>query len=101
MKSEKLANAIGIDGLRQFQDPLDLCQDPATGRIYVAEYKGQKLTLVRPRPNNPDGSPPISFDIAAAATWASCGTMRSRWEYVPSYARSMGTPRIAGARTTV
>jgi glucose/arabinose dehydrogenase len=51
---------IGIDGLRQFQDPLDLCQDPATGRIYVAEYKGQKLTLVRPRPNHPDGSPAIS-----------------------------------------
>ncbi len=39
---------VGIEGLRQFQDPLDLTQDPATGRIYVAEYKGQKLTLVRP-----------------------------------------------------
>jgi glucose/arabinose dehydrogenase len=51
---------IGIDGLRQFQDPLDLCQDPRTGRIYVAEYKGQKLTLVRPKSNNPDGTPAVS-----------------------------------------
>jgi glucose/arabinose dehydrogenase len=40
---------VGIDGLRQFLDPLDLTQDPETGRIYVAEYKGQKLTLVRPK----------------------------------------------------
>lgn len=40
---------VGIDGMRQFLDPLDLCQDPQTGAIYVAEYRGKKLTLLRPR----------------------------------------------------
>jgi fibronectin type 3 domain-containing protein len=38
----------GIAGLTHFIDPLDLTENPATGFIYVAEYGGQKLTLVRP-----------------------------------------------------
>ena len=59
-KGEITDLTIGIEGLRQFLDPLDLTQDPKTGRIYVAEYKGQKLTLVRPKPANPDGTPAVS-----------------------------------------
>ena len=31
-----------------FVDPLDLAEEPATGFLYVAEYGGQKITLVRP-----------------------------------------------------
>lgn len=38
----------GIRGLTQFTDPLDLVQDPVRGHLYVAEYGGRRLTLVRP-----------------------------------------------------
>ncbi|HYO08062.1 MAG TPA: Ig-like domain-containing protein [Tepidisphaeraceae bacterium] len=38
----------GIAGLTSFNEPLDLTQDPATGCVYVAEYAGGKLTLLRP-----------------------------------------------------
>ncbi|MEO6435087.1 MAG: Ig-like domain-containing protein [Tepidisphaeraceae bacterium] len=38
----------GICGLTEFTQPLDLAQDPQTGCIYVAEYGGEKLTLLRP-----------------------------------------------------
>ena len=40
----------GIDGFRQFIDPLDLTEHVPTGRLYVAEYGGQRLTLLRPKP---------------------------------------------------
>ncbi len=44
-----IAEAItGIDGFTQFVDPLDLVEDPATGCLYVSEYGGRKLTLLRP-----------------------------------------------------
>jgi glucose/arabinose dehydrogenase len=38
----------GIAGLSQFQDPLDLVEDPSTGAVYVAEFQGAKLALLRP-----------------------------------------------------
>ena len=38
----------GIAGLSHFTDPLDLTEDPKTGFIYVAQYGGAQLTLVRP-----------------------------------------------------
>jgi glucose/arabinose dehydrogenase len=38
----------GIAGLTNFTQPLDLAEDPQTGDIYVAEYRGQKLALLRP-----------------------------------------------------
>jgi glucose/arabinose dehydrogenase len=45
----KIVEAVtGIDGLTQFVDPLDLVEDPASGCIYVSEYGGRKLTLLRP-----------------------------------------------------
>ena len=37
----------GIDGLTRFADPLDLTQNPSTGHLYVAEFGGKRLTLVR------------------------------------------------------
>jgi glucose/arabinose dehydrogenase len=38
----------GIDGLRQFSDPLDIVQHPQSRYLYVAEFGGQRLTLLRP-----------------------------------------------------
>ena len=38
----------GIDGFTQFVDPLDLVENPDTGCIYVSEYGGRKLTLLKP-----------------------------------------------------
>jgi glucose/arabinose dehydrogenase len=45
---------VGITGLRQFLDPLDITHDPRTGAIYVSEYRGSKITLLRPstQPSN-------------------------------------------------
>jgi hypothetical protein len=39
----------GVDGLTQFIDPLDLVENPASGDVYVSEWGGQKLTLLRPK----------------------------------------------------
>jgi glucose/arabinose dehydrogenase len=41
----------GIDGFTHFYDPLDLAEDPATGYLYVAEYGGKRITLLRPIPD--------------------------------------------------
>ena len=38
----------GIHGFNRFIDPLDLVEDRATGNIYVAEFGGRRLTLLRP-----------------------------------------------------
>jgi hypothetical protein len=38
----------GIEGFTQFVDPLDLTEDTRTGNIYVAEYGGERITLLRP-----------------------------------------------------
>jgi hypothetical protein len=35
-------------GLSHFTDPLDITQDPNTGFLYVAEYGGERITLLRP-----------------------------------------------------
>ena len=43
----------GIDGMSKFIDPLDLVEDLKTGNLYVSEWGGQCLTLLRPKP---DGS---------------------------------------------
>ena len=38
-----------VEGLTQFVDPLDLVENPTTGDVYVSEWGGQKLTLLRPK----------------------------------------------------
>lgn len=38
----------GIVGLTHFVDPLDLTEDTRTGSLYVVEFGGEKITLVRP-----------------------------------------------------
>ena len=40
----------GIEGFTSFYDPLDLCESPHTGYLYIAEFGGRKITLLRPRP---------------------------------------------------
>ena len=42
------ASLTNLVGLRRFTDPLDLTLDPSTGNLYVAEYGGRRITLVRP-----------------------------------------------------
>ena len=39
----------GIDGLKQFSDPLDIVEDAKTGNLYIAEYGGRQITLVKPK----------------------------------------------------
>jgi glucose/arabinose dehydrogenase len=41
---------VGIDGLGSFTDPLDLALDPRNGNLYVAQYGGHTITLLRPKP---------------------------------------------------
>jgi len=48
-KNGDVAETItGIAGLTSFKEPLDLTEDESTGCIYVAEYFGEKLSLLRP-----------------------------------------------------
>jgi glucose/arabinose dehydrogenase len=48
-KNGKITKAqTGIEGFTQFVDPLDLTEDKRNGNIYVAEYGGEKITLLRP-----------------------------------------------------
>lgn len=39
----------GLDGLTGFEAPLDLLEDPKTGNLYVADYGGQRIILLRPK----------------------------------------------------
>ena len=38
----------GISGFTQFVNPVDLTEDTASGNLYVAEFGGKRLTLLRP-----------------------------------------------------
>lgn len=38
----------GIQGFTQFVNPVDLTENPRTGDLYVAEFGGKRLTLLRP-----------------------------------------------------
>ncbi len=39
----------GIPGLIGFGDPLDVCQDPSTGRLYVSDFGREHIALLEPR----------------------------------------------------
>ncbi|MBC7783653.1 MAG: Ig-like domain-containing protein [Burkholderiales bacterium] len=43
----------GVDGFTGFVDPLDLLEDDKTGNIYVAEYGGRTISLLRPIEGKP------------------------------------------------
>lgn len=42
---------IGIDGLDDFDKPVDVALHPETGNLYVAEFGGRRITLLRPAPD--------------------------------------------------
>lgn len=41
-----------LDGFTFFHDPVDLAEDPATGYLYVSEFGGRRITLLRPTAEN-------------------------------------------------
>jgi glucose/arabinose dehydrogenase len=43
------ASTSGLPGMGGFTDPLDLVEHPETGNLYVSEYGGRRITLLRPR----------------------------------------------------
>jgi glucose/arabinose dehydrogenase len=50
-KDGKIVEAVtGIDGFKQFSDPLDVVEDPKTGDLYVAEFAGKQITVLVPKP---------------------------------------------------
>jgi glucose/arabinose dehydrogenase len=50
--SGEIVEAVaGIEGMTGFQDPVDLTEDPARGNLYVAEFGGRCVTLLRPAPD--------------------------------------------------
>ena len=38
----------GLDGFTGLNAPLDVIEDPKTGNLYIAEYHGQRITLLKP-----------------------------------------------------
>jgi hypothetical protein len=65
----KITRSIeGIDGFTQFVDPLDLVEDLNTGNIYVAEYGGQRLTLLKPVQPGGSGQPVMSKRVFMRTT---------------------------------
>jgi hypothetical protein len=38
----------GLAGMTNFADPLDLVENPSNGYLYIAEYGGEQLSLLRP-----------------------------------------------------
>ena len=47
-RGEVTESVTGIHGLDAFTQPLDIAQDPHSGCLYVADYQGQRLSLLRP-----------------------------------------------------
>ena len=54
----------GIDGFGRFVNPVDLTEDPATGNLYVAEFGGKRITLVRALHAAAPATSPISHRTA-------------------------------------
>ena len=62
----------GIPGLTGYSDPLDVTEDPATGNLYLVEYGGRRMFLLRPI------VPPAAPDNLTAAA-ASSGQVDLSW----------------------
>lgn len=45
-----VSQTVGLPGFTGFNDPLDIAMHVPTGRLYVAELGGQRITLLVPRP---------------------------------------------------
>jgi len=64
-----------ITGFSGFVDPLDLTEDVKNGNIYVAEYGGSKITLLRPH---------TSTTVAARATKEELVSVKNNYKTNPS-----------------
>ncbi len=73
--SKIVSAQTGANGMTQFVDPLDITEDMTSGFLYVAEYGGQKLTLLRPTAAGADISASKSTfefnDVASSYTGGS------------------------------
>ncbi|HET6251233.1 MAG TPA: Ig-like domain-containing protein [Tepidisphaeraceae bacterium] len=49
-KGDVVESITGIEGFNRLINPVDLIEDTATGSIYVAEFGGKRITLLRPVP---------------------------------------------------
>jgi glucose/arabinose dehydrogenase len=62
------SSETGITGLTQFNDPVDVIEDPRNGDLYVAELGAEKLTLLRPIASGAAisvSSPTLQFNAVA------------------------------------
>jgi glucose/arabinose dehydrogenase len=72
-----LANIqTGIVGLTHFVDPLDLCEDPNTGNLYVVEHGANRITLVRPLDTGQSPASPAAVTVAPSSATVSIATAR-------------------------
>ena len=60
----------GVDGFTHFVNPVDLIEDPASGSLYVAEFGGQRITLVKPASPQGTGQAAASHHVCRAAVGA-------------------------------
>ena len=74
-----VAAEIGIAGFGGFDNPLDLTENTSNGDLYVAEYAGSRITLLRPLSDptcamdlDCDGAIGITDLVILLAAWGPC-----------------------------
>lgn len=67
----------GIPGFSGFLDPLDLTEDPRNGNLYVSEFGGLRVRLLRPLDGRPPPSPEDVRDLLLGLLGASPDLDRS------------------------
>jgi PA14 domain-containing protein/Big-like domain-containing protein/carbohydrate binding protein with CBM6 domain/fibronectin type III domain protein/strictosidine synthase-like protein len=68
LNGDIINSQTGIVGFTGFTDPLDITENPANGFLYVAEYGGQKLTLLKPIPPTVPAAPTNLTATAASSS---------------------------------
>lgn len=67
LNGDIINSQTGIVGFTGFTDPLDIIENPANGFLYLAEYGGQKLILLKPVLPTPPTAP-ASLGATAASS---------------------------------
>lgn len=67
LNGDIINSQTGISGFTGFTDPLDIVENPANGFLYLAEYGGQKLTLLKPDLSTAPAAP-VSLGVTAASS---------------------------------
>ncbi|MBC7908881.1 MAG: fibronectin type III domain-containing protein, partial [Pyrinomonadaceae bacterium] len=57
LNGDIINSQTNISGFTGFTDPLDLIENPANGFLYLAEYGGQKIILLKPVPPTAPAAP--------------------------------------------